>query len=155
LVVLLLLTFYLVELFFENLVAGFNLTFLKQGLLPIAFKPKLLSPRFFFKCLDCCMSVVTHVLLSFSKSALETYVVTVLNCKYLAKKLKLCLYQVHALVRKVKAVLLIKLTKLLDGEVDLREKRIIVAGLHQSLLEFFYFLEKLLQHLLAVVAASL
>jgi len=99
--------------------------------------------------------VVTHVLLSFSKSALKTNVVAVLNGKYLTKKLKLGLYQVHTLIRKVKAVLLIKLTELLDSEVNLREQRIIVAGLHESLLEFFYFLEKLLQHLLAVVAASL
>jgi hypothetical protein len=78
-----------------------------------------------------------------------------LNGKYLTQKLKLGLHQVHTLFGKVVAVGLVKLTELLNSKVDLGEQCVVVASLHQSLLELFQFLEKLLEHLLAVVATSL
>jgi hypothetical protein len=78
-----------------------------------------------------------------------------LNRKYLTQKLKLCLHQVHTLFGEVEAVRFVELTELLDCKVDLSEQSVVVAGFHQSLLELFQLLEKLLEHLLAVVAAGL
>ena len=78
-----------------------------------------------------------------------------MNGKYLTQKLKLGLHQVHTLFGKVIAVGLVKLTELLNSKVNLGEQSVVVAGLHQSLLELFQFLEKLLEHLLAVIATSL